>query len=65
MVHAVAVNDPLISGEVRETTIVVRNARVLTVDDTAVTIEVTEADALALVEANTTGAVVLVSVGDG
>ncbi len=62
-VHAVAVNDPLVSGEVRGAKIIVRRAFVLEVDDQAVTIEVDESDAVALVEATTVGSVVLVTAG--
>ena len=64
VVHAVAVNDPLVSGEVRPTTIVVRHARVLDADDAAVTIEATETEAILMVEAVNNGSVVLVTAGD-
>ena len=60
-VHAVAVNDPLISGEVREPSIVIRDARVLVADDAAITIEATEDEAVIVIEAMTNGSVVLVA----
>lgn len=63
LVHAVAVNDPLVSGETRAAVIVVRDARVLEVNERAVTIEAAEADAVTVVEAMTTGSVVVVAAG--
>ncbi|MEE9417354.1 MAG: hypothetical protein V3V01_18890 [Acidimicrobiales bacterium] len=63
LVHAVVVTDPLIVGEIRPTEVVLRDAVVIDLDESAVTISVPEESVVTIVDALVNGTVVLVLAG--